>query len=376
MFCTFKTVCLPFFEHTFSGQKQRVALGRACYAPGDIFLFDDPLSAVDSHVAKHLFTHVLSSETGFLRDKTRVIATNNVAILPEVDQIVVLTKGAVSEVGTYEQLMATEGGAFAAFMREHAKQAVVEEGGDDNHEKNEVEIEEKKKKVEMERQLSQKAAAEKDVLIEEEKAEEGDVKMSVYLNYFKSLRVTWLAVLGLSWLAMQVAYVGTDLWLAIWSSDAAAAAANVNSTTNSSSAATSLRNERLAVYGVLGFSHNVLYLVGWIALAFGSAASSVTLHRQLLLRIMRSPMAFFDTTPLGRIINRFSKDLSTIDSRIRFALEGWVICLLQVFSLIIMIVIQIPLLAVVVVIVAILYYMIQVSGNSFAFDRRYLEALI
>ena len=288
----------------------------------------------------------------------------------------VLTKGAVSEVGTYEQLMATEGGAFAAFMREHAKQAVVEEGGDDNHEKNEVEIEEKKKKVEMERQLSQKAAAEKDVLIEEEKAEEGDVKMSVYLNYFKSLRVTWLAVLGLSWLAMQVAYVGTDLWLAIWSSDAAAAAANVNSTTNSSSAATSLRNERLAVYGVLGFSHNVLYLVGWIALAFGSAASSVTLHRQLLLRIMRSPMAFFDTTPLGRIINRFSKDLSTIDSRIRFALEGWVICLLQVFSLIIMIVIQIPLLAVVVVIVAILYYMIQVSGNSFAFDRRYLEALI
>lgn len=347
-----------FFEHTLflSGQKQRVALGRACYAPGDIFLFDDPLSAVDSHVAKHLFTHVLSSETGFLRDKTRVIATNNVAILPEVDQIVVLTKGAVSEVGTYEQLMATEGGAFAAFMREHAKQAVVEEGGDDNHEKTEAESEEKKKKkkVEMERQLSQKAAAaEKDVLIEEEKAEEGDVKMSVYLNYFKSLRVTWLAVLGLSWLAMQVAYVGTDLWLAIWSSDAAA---NVNSTT-------SLRNERLAVYGVLGFSHNLLYLVGWIALAFGSAASSVTLHRQLLHRIMRSPMSFFDTTPLGRIINRFSKDLSTIDSRIRFALEGWVICLLQVFSLIIMIVIQIPLLAVVVVIVAILYYMIQVSGT-------------
>ena len=288
--------------------------------------------------------------TGFLRDKTRVIATNNVAILPEVDQIVVLTKGAVSEVGTYEQLMATEGGAFAAFMREHAKQAVVEEGGD---EKTESEADEKKKKkVEMERQLSQKAA-EKDVLIEEEKAEEGDVKMSVYLNYFKSLRVTWLAVLGLSWLAMQVAYVGTDLWLAIWSSDAAA---NVNSTT-------SLRNERLAVYGVLGFSHNLLYLVGWIALAFGSAASSVTLHRQLLLRIMRSPMAFFDTTPLGRIINRFSKDLSTIDSRIRFALEGWIICLLQVFSLIIMIVIQIPLLAVVVVIVAILYYMIQVSGT-------------
>src|SRR5699024_1122433 len=70
------------------GQKQRVAIARACYSSADIVLLDDPLSAVDSHVAKHLFTHVLSSKTGFLKDRTRVITTNNISILPEVDKIV------------------------------------------------------------------------------------------------------------------------------------------------------------------------------------------------------------------------------------------------------------------------------------------------
>lgn len=281
-----------------------------------MYLFDDPLSAVDSHVAKHLFTHVLSSETGFLKEKTRLLATNNVSILAEVDQIVVLVKGAVTEVGTYEQLMrggsAQSGGAFATFMREHASKVVESE---------EVKKNSLPEKATLDRQISQKNAEvekEKDVLIEEEKAEEGNVKMSVYLNYFRSLKVHWLVVLGLSWVAMQVAYVGTDLWLAIWSSDAIGA----NGTeTGSGSNSTTLRNKRLAVYGALGFSHNLLYFGGWIALAIGSAASSVTLHKQLLDRIMKSPQSFFDTTPLGRIVNRFSKDMNTIDSSIRFALE-------------------------------------------------------
>src|SRR5205823_972539 len=68
-------------------------------------LLDDPLSAVDAHVGSHIFHHVLHSKTGLLKSKTRILVTNHLALLPDVDQIVVLKDGTISEIGTYEQLM-------------------------------------------------------------------------------------------------------------------------------------------------------------------------------------------------------------------------------------------------------------------------------
>ena len=68
------------------GQKQRVALARAVYSGADLFLLDDPLSAVDSHVGKHIFDRVVGP-TGCLKDKTRVLVTHAVTFLPQVDHV-------------------------------------------------------------------------------------------------------------------------------------------------------------------------------------------------------------------------------------------------------------------------------------------------
>jgi ATP-binding cassette subfamily C (CFTR/MRP) protein 1 len=96
------------------GQKQRVSLARAVYSAADIYLLDDPLSAVDSHVGKHIFDRVLGP-AGCLSGKTRVLVTHGVTFLPQMDQIVVLKQGAVSEVGTYKELLEQKG-AFADFL--------------------------------------------------------------------------------------------------------------------------------------------------------------------------------------------------------------------------------------------------------------------
>ncbi|XP_022236790.1 multidrug resistance-associated protein 1-like, partial [Limulus polyphemus] len=100
------------------GQKQRVSLARAVYQDKDIYLFDDPLSAVDSHVAKHIFQHVIGPK-GILKAKTRVLVTHNLSVLPEVDFIVVLKDGCVLESGSYTELLSKEG-SFAEFVKDHS----------------------------------------------------------------------------------------------------------------------------------------------------------------------------------------------------------------------------------------------------------------
>ncbi|OQR75403.1 multidrug resistance-associated protein 1-like, partial [Tropilaelaps mercedesae] len=86
------------------GQKQRVSLARAVYQDADVYLLDDPLSAVDAHVAYSLFTDVIGPE-GLLRDKTRLLVTHSVAILPKVDRIVILDDGRITHQGTYDDIM-------------------------------------------------------------------------------------------------------------------------------------------------------------------------------------------------------------------------------------------------------------------------------
>nr|CAD7445720.1 unnamed protein product [Timema bartmani] len=102
------------------GQKQRVSLARAVYNDADIYLLDDPLSAVDSHVGKHIFEKVIGP-TGLLNNKTRVLVTHGITFLPKVDLIVVLTDGEVSEKGTYKELVQRKG-AFADFLDQHLQE--------------------------------------------------------------------------------------------------------------------------------------------------------------------------------------------------------------------------------------------------------------
>lgn len=211
---------------------------------------DDPLSAVDSHVAQHIFKKVISSQSGYLKDKTRVLVTNNISILPEVDQIIVLTNGRISETGTYQELMSNSG-RFADFVREFSDKPQQEEGSLSE------ELESPKIRAESIRLRScsvqskdskKNESAEQKKLIEAEKAETGNVKLSVYTRYFRSLTMLWLFFMLIGYILMQVFSLGSNIWLADWTDDPSPK--NISSLSIEEKA---LRNKRLGIYGLLGF---------------------------------------------------------------------------------------------------------------------------
>ena len=99
------------------GQKQRIALARAVYQQADVYLLDDPLAALDAHVGKAVFNDVLSN-TGILKDTTRVLVTHNLSALKHVDRILVLREGRLEENGSFEQLLHNKG-PFSEFLKNH-----------------------------------------------------------------------------------------------------------------------------------------------------------------------------------------------------------------------------------------------------------------
>lgn len=133
------------------GQKQRVSLARAVYSDADVYLMDDPLSAVDSHVGKHIFQEVISHK-GLLGDKTRVLVTHGITYLPKTDLIIVLKHGVVSEQGTYKELLERKGD-FADFLLEY-----MAEEDEEGLEHIKHDLEDTMGKEEFRRELSRKAS--------------------------------------------------------------------------------------------------------------------------------------------------------------------------------------------------------------------------
>jgi len=168
------------------GQKQRVSLARAVYQDADIYLLDDPLSAVDAHVDAHLWKHLIGPE-GMLKNKTRVLVTHGIHHLEHVDKIVVLKDGLISESGDYRHLMKAKG-AFYQLIRDfsatekkmkHGNACSEDSAADDEDRKIVVgENDEPKKDGEDENSGE---------LIEDESMVEGKVTMKTTLAYVKAM---------------------------------------------------------------------------------------------------------------------------------------------------------------------------------------------
>jgi ABC-type multidrug transport system fused ATPase/permease subunit len=255
---------------------------------------------VDSHVGKHIFDEVLSSKTGLLHDKTRVLVTNSLFVLPNVDLIVVLKDGKVSDIGTYDNLMAQKG-EFADLINQYSSN------------KNDEPIEE----VEAERLLEARKRTSTSIsihknetktkLVENEKAETGEVKLIVYKKFAKSMSLFWTLLIIINYTAYNAASSYSSFWLSAWTSD----------TDHSRQRS----GYRLGIYALIGGSQAVFVCIGWISIVSGTLLASSTLHQRLLEKIMHAPMYFFDTTPLGRILNRFSKDIDILDTIIQLTMR-------------------------------------------------------
>uniref|UniRef100_A0A8C1PET4 Uncharacterized protein n=1 Tax=Cyprinus carpio TaxID=7962 RepID=A0A8C1PET4_CYPCA len=325
------------------GQKQRVSLARAVYSSADVYLLDDPLSAVDSHVGKHLFERVIGPK-GLLKDKTRILVTHGISFLPYVDEIVVLVNGVVSEVGSYDGLRASKG-AFSEFLETYGK----EESSNANANKGlspiqHLQLLNSHNSIDQsEHKMVTKSSTVDDWL--------WAVKFSVYLQYLRSMGWCFITWSFLFYFIQNVAFIGQNLWLSDWTEDSV----EYFNTTYPNH----IRDMRIGVFGALGMAQGFLVFLGTILLADGSISASRTLHTSLLSNILKVPMVFFDTTPSGRIVNRFAKDIFTVDEIIPMSFRTCILCLLGVLGTLFVICLATPIFTAVVVPMAVIYYFVQ-----------------
>jgi len=327
------------------GQKARLTLARAVYARADIYLLDDVLSAVDQHVGRHIINKVLGS-TGILNGKTRILATNAITVLKEADFIGLLRDKTIIEKGTYEQLMAMKGEIFNLIRTSLADSSDDERDASDSENglaspessdettviENDVtsdseDLEQpgslvpiksgrnpqrKTSQVTLRRAstaswqgLRRKIGDEENVLKTkqtQETSEQGKVKWSVYGEYAKDSNIVAVGFYLFALLAAQTAQVLGNYWLKNWT--------EYNETHGSNKSV----GKFIGVYLAFGLGSSLLVIVQNLILwIFCSIEASRKLHERMAFAIFRSPMNFFETTPSGRILNRFSSDIYRVD---------------------------------------------------------------
>lgn len=320
------------------GQKARLSLARAVYSRADIYLLDDVLSAVDAHVGKKITESVLSS-TGMLASKTIVLATNSVKILKLAQEIHYLSGGEITEHGSHESLIEKQSEVaklIAEFsdhhdalgedtVRELSSEPDVEESpqpyeptvsreaedlGDEAHiplvrvtsqhtiGRSSVVSFDHKYEFEEEFGKTQKEDEHK------EKTQKGKVKLDVYIQYIKACRYPIIIV----WSFMSVIIAVTEIYgrviLKVWSEKNYKEGYNVKP---------ALYLTLYAATGVLGGIIN--FVNSYIIWTFSAIHCSKYFHDRMAHSVLRAPMSFFDTTPIGRILNRFSDDVSVLDNQ-------------------------------------------------------------
>ncbi|XP_049645216.1 multidrug resistance-associated protein 1 [Suncus etruscus] len=366
------------------GQKQRVSLARAVYCNSDIYLFDDPLSAVDAHVGKHIFDKVIGPK-GMLKHKTRLLVTHGISYLPQADVVIVLNGGKISEMGSYQELQARQG-AFAEFLhtyasaeKEHSEQ---EDGGTASDEgqglvgtsgpgkepkqmENGVLVSDTAGK-QLQRQLSSSSSYSGDTsrhqgssaelkadkeepwkLVEADKAQTGQVKLSVYWEYMKAigLIISFLSIF--LFLCNHVAALASNYWLSLWTDDPV-----VNGTQQNTKL-------RLSVYGALGITQGIAVFGYSMVVSIGGIFASRHLHLNLLHNVLSSPMSFFERTPSGNLVNRFSKEMDTVDSMIPQIIKMFMGSLFNVIGACFIILLATPIAAVTIPPLGLIYFFVQ-----------------
>uniref|UniRef100_A0A8C5IZA3 ABC-type glutathione-S-conjugate transporter n=1 Tax=Junco hyemalis TaxID=40217 RepID=A0A8C5IZA3_JUNHY len=338
------------------GQKQRVSLARAVYQRAAIYLLDDPLAAVDAHVGQHIFEHVLGPN-GLLKDKTRVLVTHTINILPQVDNIVFLVDGMISESGSYQELL-QRNGAFADFLRSHI---TAEEKAPAGFPGNPDGLESFFLGLSINFSLhitsvlfltTSSPALSAHVSLQ--------VRAGVYGAYLQAAgRVLCVYVL-LSFTCQQAVAFSRGYWLSLWADDP------VHNGTQQ------LTELRLGVFGALGVVQGVLKLLA--AVLLGGVLASHQLFLQLLSNVMRSPMLFFEQTPTGHLLNRFSRDMDAVDSVIPDKLKSVLGFLFNLLEIYLVIVVATPWAAMAIVALTVLYAAFQHFYVSTSCQLRRLEA--
>ncbi|KAG0311608.1 hypothetical protein BGZ99_010061 [Dissophora globulifera] len=336
------------------GQKQRVSLARAAYQDADIYLLDDPLSAVDAHVDQHLWLNLIGP-AGLLKDKTRVLVTHGIHHLREVDDIVVMRNGTISEFGHFDTLVAARQGFYelnlefttASKRRKHARNSQSGQQKDgvnsDSDSSNDAET---KTVVSAESQSKKGGNNNAAALVEAEKMAKGGVGWKMFLVWAKAASYYNIVAVVVLYMLVEVAQVGTSFWLRYWSDAAGQEKYTVK--------------QFLVIYGAFTLAYMVFNMaLFYVAVVKAAIKAATRLHDRLLSSLLRQPMSFFDTTPVGRIINRFSSDVNSVDNSLIWSFIDVVRCPVAIGGTLIVISTSTPLFLVVVPPMALAYLYIQ-----------------
>ncbi|CAH0481730.1 unnamed protein product [Peronospora belbahrii] len=311
------------------GQRTRVAIARAVYQDADIYLLDDILSAVDSHVGADIFNECIKKT---LKDKLVVLVTHSLSFVNQCDDIIVIADGRIAEHGSYNKLMAKK-----SLLTQMVSNYVKSEK-EDNDEKAPAAILREDELVElsneetyatpshrkssgsrMQRRLSRASSSKSDdsqaiiandgqLMVKEDRSV-GNVSWSVYgvwIRAFGGMCMAFVVVLG--FFSAQCLTLLATFWISYWSEEA--------------SKYPDSQMYYVYVYMLINVAYAMVLFARVILLYVGSLHASRLLFSKLLTQTLRAPTSFFDTTPLGRIVNRMSKDIYTLDESIPGTIVG------------------------------------------------------
>uniref|UniRef100_A0A669R1C2 ATP binding cassette subfamily C member 8 n=1 Tax=Phasianus colchicus TaxID=9054 RepID=A0A669R1C2_PHACC len=298
------------------GQRQRISVARALYQQTNVVFLDDPFSALDIHLSDHLMQEGILK---MLREdkRTVVLVTHKLQYLPHADWIIAMKDGYIQREGTLKDIQKSETELF-----EHWKTLMNRQ--DQELEKTTIETKTVLERTNLRRTMYSREALLKDDEEDEEEATESDDEDNLSSVLHQRAKMPWracgkylsaagillLPLLVLSQLLKHTVMVAIDYCLARWTSDAI--------------------SEKMEKEGFTPYIFSVLILcclgivlclVTSIAVEWTGLKVTKKLHASLLNKIILAPMRFFETTPLGSILNRFSADCNTIDQHIPATLE-------------------------------------------------------
>ncbi|RWS24157.1 hypothetical protein B4U80_11357, partial [Leptotrombidium deliense] len=318
------------------GQKARVSLARALYGTADIYLLDDPLSAVDASVANHIFEKCVM---GYLKTKIRILVTHQIQFIKKADQILVLNDGKSIAYGTYDELIHS-GLDFIKLLKTDKKPKRTDSTEDPQSgrlsRQQSITLSES---YEFDSSLTEFEMQPK---IEEETKMMGSVEASVYWQYIKSgAGVLFVTIAMLTTILSQALFHSCDFWLTMWTNKEDSIHQqllrhmNFNESTDTMNTTNSYLISDISVIATgedpATTDDNQFYILVYLALIISlfittlirtstfflmCMRASINLHNKIFYKILRSPMAMFDSNPVGRILNRFSRDLGTIDEQL------------------------------------------------------------
>eukprot|EP01080_Neovahlkampfia_damariscottae_P007696 gene7696-12162_t len=309
------------------GQKQRLSIARAAYRDCDIYLFDDPLSALDQYVGKIVFENCFMK---MLEGKSRILVTHQIQYAKHADYIYILDNGKIVEEGIFEDLN-KQGGKLSELLQ---KIKLHEEDED------------LKKISEISKEKSNKSN-ENSTLIEMEDKEEGTVQLSVIVEYLKAFGFFWFFFIVALYVISQLAAEAPNWWISQWMTEKKDRLFDLSEETF------------FNVYVSGGYGSIILLLFRDVLFINLGMLASKFLHKAALKKLLNSPISFFEKNPIGRILSRFSNDVMSVDTEISTILQDVLTLTVQVFSTMVIIIYSsfwflVPMLP-----LAIVYFIIQ-----------------